>query len=109
MREIFDQDRAMTLGAVKQATGVLGLLFLVFAVFAILSGLGHVFTGHVFSGLARIVGSLALLGFLYLVIRLLAEILAALHRLNDRLSIVGEDVRSRRETGASKTGADAEA
>ena len=28
MREIFDQDRAMTLGAVKQATGVLADMYL---------------------------------------------------------------------------------
>ena len=96
MREIFDQDRAITLGAVKQATGVLAILFLVLAVFAILSGLGQIFSGHIIHGIGRILASLAGLGFLYLTIRLLAEILAALHRLNDRLSIVGDDLRARR-------------
>lgn len=35
MREIFDQERAMTLGAVKQATGVLAILFLIVAAFAV--------------------------------------------------------------------------
>ena len=54
MREIFDQDRAMTLGAVKQATGVLAILFLVLAVFAILSGLGQIFSGHIIHGIGRI-------------------------------------------------------
>lgn len=96
MREIFDQERAMTLGAVKQATGVLAILFLIVAAFAVLSGLGQIFTGHLFHGIGRIVGSLALLGFLYLMVRLLAEILAALHRLNDRLSIVGDEIRTKR-------------
>ncbi|HAO35568.1 MULTISPECIES: hypothetical protein [unclassified Hyphomonas] len=96
MREIFDQERAMTLGAVKQATGVLAILFLIAAAFAVLSGLGQIFSGHVFHGIGRIVASLTVLGFLYIVVRLLAEILAALHRLNDRLSVVGDDIRTRR-------------
>ena len=109
MREIFDQERAMTLGAVKQATGVLAILFLILAAFAVLSGLGHIFSGHVFHGLARIVGSLAVLGFLFIVVRLLAEILAALHRLNDRLSIVGDDVRARRNPSATDSSPDTKA
>jgi len=104
MREIFDQDRAMTLGAVKQATGVLAILFLLVAVYAVLSGLGQIFSGHVFRGIGRILLSLAGTGFLYLVIRLLAEILAATHRMNDRLSIVGDDLRMRRVPAAAPSG-----
>ncbi len=96
MREIFDQDRAMTLGAVKLATAILSIIFLIGAVFALLSGLGWVFRGHVFTGLARIVASFSVLGFFYLVVRLLGECLAALHRLNDRLSILGDDLRNPR-------------
>lgn len=107
MREIFDQQRAMTLGAVKQATGVLAILFLILAILAVLSGLGHIFSGHVFAGFARIIASLALLGFLYIVVRLLAEILAALHRLNDRLSIVGDEIRVQRSQGAPAPAPDA--
>ena len=61
MREIFDQERAMTLGAVKQATGVLAILFLIAAAFAVLSGLGQIFSGHVFHGIGRIVASLTVL------------------------------------------------
>lgn len=97
MREVFDQDRAMTLGAVKQAVGLLGLVFLAAAMFAVLSGLGLMFDGHVFGGLMRIVLSFAGLGFMYLVIRLMSETLAALHRLNDRLGILGDDIRAQRE------------
>jgi hypothetical protein len=109
MREIFDQERAMTLGAVKQATGVLAILFLIAAAFAVLSGLGQIFSGHVFHGIGRIVASLAALGFLYLVVRLLAEILAALHRLNDRLSIVGDEIRTTRSRPVTDTTTDTKA
>ncbi|MBR9808244.1 MAG: hypothetical protein GYB49_13590 [Alphaproteobacteria bacterium] len=96
MRELFDQDRAMTLGAVKQATAILAVIFFIAAVFAVLSGLGWIFKGHIFTGLSRIVASFAVLGFMYVVVRFLGEILAASHRLNDRLSILGDDLRSQR-------------
>lgn len=86
----------MTLGAVKQATGILALVFLVAAVFAVFSGFGQIFGGHVFRGFAHISASIAALGFFYVVVRMLAEILAALHRVNDRLLILGDDLRVQR-------------
>ena len=86
----------MTLGAVKQATAILAVIFFIAAVFAVLSGLGWIFKGHIFTGLSRIVASFAVLGFMYVVVRFLGETLAASHRLNDRLSILGDDLRTQR-------------
>ena len=96
MRDIFDQDRAMTLSAVKHATGLVSVLFLVAAALIVLAGLGRIFGGHIFGGLSYIVLGLSGVGFFYLVIRLLGELLAALHRLNDRLTILGDDLRHAR-------------
>lgn len=94
----------MTLSAVKHATGILSVLFLVSAVFMVLSGLGKIFSGHFFGGLSYIAISLSVLGFLFLVVRLLGELLAAMHRLNDRLTILGDDLRHVRSVeGPSKT------
>ena len=100
MRDIFDQDRAMTLGTVKHATGLLAGVFLIAAFLMVLSGLGKVLGGHFFAGLSHIALSLSGLGFFYVVIRLLGEILTSLHRLNDRLTILGDDLRHPREPAA---------
>ena len=102
MREVFDQDRAMTLGAVKQATALLGLVFLIAGAFIILSGFGHIFDGRIFGGLMGIVIGFAVLCFMYITVRLMGETLAALHRLNDRLAILGDDIRSQREKSAAQ-------
>ena len=99
----------MTLGAVKQAIGLLGILFLISALIAVFIGLGHIFDGRIFTGLARMAVSLVLLGSVYMIIRLLAEILSALHRLNDRMSILGDDLRRQRTGTTSSFVADAKA
>ena len=57
-------------------------------------GLGRLFTGHFIGAFVETLGAFAVLGFLFLVVRLLTELLAALHRLNDRLTILGDDLRS---------------
>ncbi|HPE48899.1 MAG TPA: hypothetical protein PLR76_10900 [Hyphomonas sp.] len=98
MRDIFDQDKSLSLGVVRQAGMVFSLLLAAMAVLALLRGLGRVFTGHVLGGLVETLGAFVGLGFLFLVVRLLTELLAAHHRLNDRLTVLGDDLRARRET-----------
>jgi hypothetical protein len=101
MRDIFDQDRPMTLGAVKVATAVLGLALLMAAVLILVSALITLFKGHVLTAVSELVAGLALVIFLFVTVRLLGEILAALHRLNDRLAILGDDIRNPRRAATS--------
>ena len=83
MRDIFDQDKSLNLGAVRQAASAFSFLLAAAAVLAILRGLGRLFTGHILGAFVETLGAFVFLGFLFLVVRLLTELLAAQHRLND--------------------------
>lgn len=101
MRDIFDQDRPMTLGAVKLATAILGFGLVGSGVLVLLSSLLTLLNGHPLMALAGLVIGLSALAFLFIAVRLLGEILAALHRLNDRITILGDDIRNPRRVYAS--------
>tara|TARA_R110002020_G_scaffold83397_1_gene206696 strand:- start:110598 stop:110924 length:327 start_codon:yes stop_codon:yes gene_type:complete len=103
MRDILDQDRPMTLGAVKLATAILGLALLLAVLFVLLGSLLALFSGHPVMALTRLAFGFALIIFLFVTVRLLGEILAALHRLNDRLAILGDDIRNLRRVTAAPT------
>ena len=94
MREIFDQDKSLSLGVIRQAAGIFNLLLAAAGLLAILRGLGRLFTGHFIGAFVETLGIFVCLGFLFLVVRLLTELLAAMHRLNDRLTVLGDDLRS---------------
>ncbi|WP_373004521.1 hypothetical protein [Hyphomonas sp.] len=96
MRDIFDQDRPMTLGAVKMATSMLGLALLAAGLLVLLNASISLFQGHLFVALTKLVVGFVAVVFLFVTVRLLGEILAALHRLNDRLAILGDDIRNPR-------------
>jgi len=98
MRDIFDQDKALSLGVVRQAVGVFNLLLAATALLTVLRGLGRLFTGHFLGAFVETLGAFVVLGFLFLVVRLLTELLAASHRMNDRLTVLGDDLRSVRTT-----------
>jgi hypothetical protein len=98
MNNLFDQDRPLTLGAIKLATGVLGLLLFVTGILYVFAGIGAMIDGEILSGLTRIIGTVTILFFMFLLIRLLGEHIAASHRLNDRLTVLGDDMRVRRAT-----------
>ena len=101
MRDIFDQDRPMTLGAVKMATALLGLALLAAGLLVLLNASISLFQGHPLVALTKlVVGSVAVI-CLFVTVRLLGEILAALHRLNDRLAILGDDIRNPRRVTAA--------
>ncbi|MBD3769417.1 MAG: hypothetical protein IE925_04660 [Rhodobacterales bacterium] len=96
MRDIFDQDKSLSLGVIRQAAGVFNLLLAAAALLAVLRSLGRLFTGHFIGAFVELLGAFVLLGFVFLVVRLLTELLAAIHRLNDRLTVLGDDLRSAR-------------
>lgn len=100
MRDVFDQDKSLSLGSMRQAAGAFSLLLAAMAFLAILRGLGRLFTGHILGAFVETLGAFVVLGFLFLVVRLLTELVAAHHRLNDRLTVLGDDLRSQR--GAEK-------
>ncbi|MEQ9436575.1 hypothetical protein [Hyphomonas sp.] len=101
MRDIFDQDRPMTLGAVKLGTAILGIGLVVSGLMVLLSALFTLFNGHPLMALTKLVIGVSVLVFLFITVRLLGEILAALHRLNDRLAILGDDIRNPRRVTAT--------
>jgi hypothetical protein len=101
MRDIFDQDRPMTLGAVKLATAILGIGLVVSGLLVLLSALLTLFNGHPLMALTKLVIGVSVLAFLFITVRLLGEILAALHRLNDRIVILGDDIRNPRRVTAA--------
>ncbi len=98
MRDIFDQDKSLTLGVVRQAGAAFSLLLAISAVAVLLRGIGRIFGGHFIGGLSETLIGLVVLSFLFLVVRLLTELLAAHHRLGDRIAVLGDDLRHLRET-----------
>ena len=97
----------MTLGffgnlSIKFLVAVFGLLLLGFGIVIVLSGLGTIFDGRLLSGLTQILGGLSLLLFMYITARLMAELLASIARLNDRLTILGDDLREKRSAAPEK-------
>ncbi len=106
MRDFFDQERPLSPALIKQVLAVFGLLLLGVAIVIVLSGLGTVFDGRLLSGLTQILGGLSLLLFMFIAARLLAELLVSIARLNDRLTILGDDLREKRtDTPESATSA----
>ena len=103
MRELLNQDRALSPALVRSAMTILSLLFAALALLVIGQGFGTMMGGAPFAGLTQIIGGLAILFSLYLVMRLLAEILMALHRLNDRLAVLGDDMRDKSNQATPKT------
>ena len=96
MLDFFNQDRPMPLSAAKMAVNILGILLLIGAVAVTLSGLGTFFSGKLLAGVLKITGGLAPLFFIYVVARIMVELLAAMHRMNDRMTVIGDDLRETR-------------
>ena len=97
MRDLLNQDRALSPALVRTAMTIMSLLFAGLGLLVVLQGFGTLFGGAFLAGLTQIIGGLAILFALYLVMRLLAEILMALHRMNDRLTVLSDDLRDKRD------------
>lgn len=97
MRELINQDRAMPLGLAKAVVNLIGVAFLVASVGIVLLGFNTLFGGNILPGVIQIFGAPALLLSVYMILRLLLEILMASHRSHDRLGILSEAMREKRQ------------
>lgn len=97
MKELFNQDRAMSLGIAKVVVSLIGLGFAVASFAIILLGISTLLSLNFLPAIIQIFGGPALLMSIYMILRLLIEILMASHRGNDRLGILSDAMRDRRE------------
>lgn len=98
MRELLNQDRALPLGMAKFAINLIAIGFLIAAIAIVLLGIASLTGGHLLPGLIQIFGGPALLLSIFLLLRLLLEILMASHRQNDRLSVMADTMRETRQS-----------
>lgn len=98
MRDLFDQGRAMSPALIRTGIGLLGALLGVAAAIVFLQGLGNVLSFNApLTGIVQISGGLGVLLAVYLIVRLLGEAVLALHRLNDRLTVLSSDLATLRK------------
>ncbi|MEM7007331.1 MAG: hypothetical protein AAF498_15750 [Pseudomonadota bacterium] len=97
MRDLFDQGRAMSPALIKTGTGVLGALLGAAGALVFLQGLGNILSFNApLTGIIQIAGGLGFLLAVYLIVRLLGESVMALHRLNDRLTVLSSELTANR-------------
>lgn len=102
MRDLFNQDRPMSPALIRSGTALLGGLFAIAAIFIVLQGFGNLFSLRTFlTGLFQLTGGLGLLLSLYLIVRLLGEAVMAMHRMNDRLTVMAMDLGNTRSAAVS--------
>ena len=97
MKDLIDQDRPLPLGLAKLAINIVGLAFLISAIAIILLGFSTLLGGNFLPGIVQIFGGPALLLAVYFLLRLLLEHLMASHRLNDRITILGDALSADRQ------------
>lgn len=102
MRELLNQDRALSATTIRLATNVLGLLLAVAATIISLFGLITIFVDKdPLAGLLQITGGAGVLLGLFLIVRLQAEALRAAQRSNDRLMILTDALIPRQASDIS--------
>lgn len=100
MQDLFNQDRPLSPDLIRAGVGLLGILLGVVAIFVVLMALGTLFSGAVIPAIIQAAAGLSIPLFIYLMTRILSEILFALHRQNDRMGVLAEDVRAATSTAA---------
>lgn len=103
MRDILNQDRAMPLGLAKAVVNIIAIAFTVVSLAIVLLGLSTIFGGNLLPGIVQIIGGPALLFSIYMLLRLLLEILMSSHRANDRLGLVFESLKDNRQSSDETT------
>ena len=88
----------MPLGLAKAAVNLIGLAFLVASAAIIVLGFSTLFGGKFLPGLIQIFGGPAILLSVYMLLRLLLEVLMSNHRIHDRLGILSEAMREKRQS-----------
>lgn len=91
----------MPLGLAKAAVNLIGIAFAIASFAIILLGIGTLLSSNLLPGLIQTFGGPALLLSIYLILRLLLEILMASHRQNDRLGIVFDAMRENRQSSTT--------
>lgn len=101
MRELFGQDRAISPATVRGATQVIGALFVACIGLIVLQVLLGAFSMDASGAVRRVLTALMQIGFatgfllsLYMIVRLLGEGLMAQQRLQDRLTILTDELSS---------------
>ena len=103
MYRLLQQDRPLSQGVLRAWRQIFLILILVTAVIWSVKSVGNMFTPNNFwTGLLQLTGGLAILSGFSLGTLALTEILNAQHRLNDRMTLLGDDMR-RLEKLAGKT------
>ena len=97
MKELLNQDRAMSIGLAKAVVTLIGIAFAVASFAIILLGINTLLGGNFLPAIIQIFGGPALLLAIYMLLRLLVELLMASHRGNDRLGIMSDTIRDRRD------------
>lgn len=100
MKDLLNQDRALSPALIKTGVFFLGILLAALSVFVILMALGTLFSGSIIPAFIQAAAGLSIALFAFLVVRLLSEILMAMHRLNDRMTILSDDLRTVRDEPA---------
>ncbi|MEO0981456.1 MAG: hypothetical protein AAFX03_02260 [Pseudomonadota bacterium] len=101
MRQLFNQDRALSHDVVNMALRWIAGLFLAAGGIGLIFAVMTIFSGAWLTGLFQIAALFGGLIALYLLVRLQVETLWALHRLNDRMSVLSDDLRPREPAPAA--------
>lgn len=102
MYRLFEQDRPLSQGVLRFWRQIFLILIAITALIWASMSIINIFSGSPLIGLLQLTGGLALLiGFAIGTLALL-EVLNAQHRLNDRMTILGEDLRRREASAAAK-------
>lgn len=96
MRELLNQDRALSPTTIRLGVSIIGALFGLAALMILILGGHTVFAyGNILVGLLQLSGGLGILLTLYVLVRLQAELVMASHRTNDRLMILTDALTPR--------------
>lgn len=97
MRELLNQDRALSPATIRLATSVIGGLFAVAGLLILGMALFDTIlrNGAIIAGLLQITAGLGFLLAVFMIVRLQAELVMAAHRTNDRLTILADAMSPR--------------
>ena len=97
MRELLNQDRALSPATIRLATSVIGGLFSLAGLLILGMALFDTIlrNGAIISGLLQMTAGVGFLLAVFMVVRLQAEMVMAAHRTNDRLAILADAMSPR--------------
>ena len=110
MRDLLNQNRALSPSTIRTAISIVGILFAVsLLIIVITKGFGWYERSGFLSGLLWIALSSGFLLTLYMIVRLQAEAILAAHRSNDRLAILTDAINAQVDVQSEARGTAASA